>query len=84
MKKLNSNKATTFSNIPTKILKQSSKNCSDTSQKLFNDALGDGYFPDKLKRADITPVFKKDYPTKAKNFIDQKVFYQESQKFLKD
>ena len=36
--------------------------------KLFNDALRDGYFPDKLKCADITPVFKKDNPTKGKNF----------------
>ena len=68
MRELNSNKATTFGNIPTKILKQSSKSCSDTLQKLFNDALRDGYFPDKLKRADITPVFKKDDPTKSKNY----------------
>ena len=58
-RELNSNKATTFGNLPTKILKQSSKSCSDTSKKLFNDALRDGYFPDKLERADITPVFKK-------------------------
>ena len=48
LRELNSNKAT-FGNIPTKILKQSSKSCSDTLQKLFNDALRDGYFPDKLK-----------------------------------
>ena len=68
LREQNSNKATTFGNIPTKILKQSSKSCSDTLQKLFNDALRDGYFPDKLKRADITPVFKKDDPTKAKNY----------------
>ena len=67
MRELNSNKAITFGNIPTKILKQSSRSCSDTLEKLFNDALGDGYILDKLKRADITPVFKKDYPTKAKN-----------------
>ena len=65
LRELNSNKATAFGNIPTKILKQSSKSCSDTLQKLFNDALRDGYFPDKLKRADMTPVFKKDHPTKA-------------------
>ena len=65
---LNSNKATTFGNILTKILKESSKSCSDTLQKLFNDALRDGYFPDKLKRADIMPLFKKDDPTKAKNY----------------
>ena len=68
LREQNSNKATTFGNIPTKILKQSSKSCSDTLQKLFNDALRDAYFPDKLKRADITPVFKKDDPTKSKNY----------------
>ena len=68
MREQNSNKATTFGNIPTKILKQSSKSCSDILQKLLNDALRDGYFPDKLKRADITPVFKKDDPTKPKNY----------------
>ena len=36
-------------------------------QKPF-DALRDGHFPDKLKCADVTPVFKKDNPTKAKNY----------------
>ena len=69
MRELHSNKATTFGNIPTKVLKQSSKRCSDTLQKLFNDALRDDYFPDKLKCVDVTPVFKKDDPTKAKNYI---------------
>ena len=59
LRELNSNKATTFRNIPTKILKQSSKSCSDTLQKLFNDALRDSYFPDQLKCADVTSVFKK-------------------------
>ena len=32
---LNSNMAATFANIPMKILKRSSKNSSDTLQKLF-------------------------------------------------
>ena len=53
MRELNFNKATTFGNIPTKILKQSSESCSDTLQKLFNDVLTDGYVPDKLKCADV-------------------------------
>ena len=35
--------------------------------------LRDGYFPDELKRADITPVFKKDDPIKAKNYRPVKV-----------
>ena len=47
----------TFGNILTKILKQSSKSFSDTLQKLFNDVLRDDNFPDKLKRADVTPAF---------------------------
>ena len=68
LRELNSNKATTFGNIPTKILKQSSKSCSDTLQEPFNDALRDGHFPDKLKCADVRPVFKIDDPTKAKNY----------------
>ena len=38
LRELNSNKVTTFGNISTKILKQSSKSCSDTLQKLFKDA----------------------------------------------
>ena len=42
---LNSNKAITFRNIPTKILKRKCKSCSDTFQKLFNDALKHGNFP---------------------------------------
>ena len=37
MRELNSNKATTFGNVPTTILKQSSESCSDTLQKLVND-----------------------------------------------
>ena len=66
LRELNSNKATTFGNIPNKILKQSSTCCSDTSQKLFNDALKDVYFPDKLICADATPVFKKRLSNKCK------------------
>ena len=42
LRELNSSKET-FGNVPTKILKQSSKSCSDILHKLFNDALRDGY-----------------------------------------
>ena len=68
LRELNSNKTATFGNIPTKILKQSSKSFSDTLQKLINDALRDGYFPKKLKCADVTSDFKNDDPTKTKNY----------------
>ena len=74
---------TTFGNIPTKNLKQSSKSFSDTLQKLFNNALRDDDFPDKLKCADETPVFLKIVKQKQR-IIDQYVFYRESRKLLQD
>ena len=43
----------------------------------------DNNFPDKLKCADVTPVFFKMVQQKQR-IIDQYVFYQESQKPLKD
>ena len=61
LREVNSNKVTAFDNTPTKILKQSSKSCSDILQKLFNDALRNNYFPGKLKCSDV--LFLK---TKAK------------------
>ena len=61
LRELNSHKVTTFGNIPTKILKQNRKSCSDTLKKLF---------PDKLKCADVTPIFQKDDPQKQ-IIIDQ-------------
>ena len=81
LRELNSSKETKFGNIPTEGLKQSCKNCSDMLEKLFHDAMSNCHFPDKLDCADVTPIFKKDGPTKAKNY---RVFYQESQIFLKD
>ena len=59
LRELNSNKAAMFGNIPSQTLKQSRKTCSDTLQKLCNDALRRANFPDKLKFADIMPVFEK-------------------------
>ena len=41
------------------MLKISSEATANISQKLLNDSLETGTFPDSLKLADITPVFKK-------------------------
>ena len=65
LRELNSDKASTFCNIPN-ILKQNRKSCSYTLQKLTNDALKQGNFPDKLKSADVMPILKKDDPTRVK------------------
>ena len=37
-------------------------------QKLFNEILKTGNFPDKLKFADITPVFSKNDPLEKENY----------------
>ena len=81
LRELNSNNETKFGNIPAENLKQSSKNCSDILEKLFHDAMSNCHFPDKQECVDLTPIFKKDGPTKAKNY---RIFYQESQIFLTD
>ena len=36
--------------------------------KLFNEILRAGNFPDRLKLADITPVFKKNNPSEKENY----------------
>ena len=54
IKLLNIKKATTFKNIPPKVLKSSTQSCSDTLTKLFNNTMNDSEFPDKLKLADVT------------------------------
>ena len=66
---LNSKKPGTFGNIPTKMLKSSSDICNVALQNIWNsEILGKLYFPNKLKLADITPVYKKKDPTLVENY----------------
>ena len=65
---LNSKKATTNNNIPTKILKLTSDTISNIVHKLFNDCLESSSFPDNFKLADITPVLKKGSPLDKTNY----------------
>ena len=61
LRSLNPNKAYTFKNIPSKILKESRECCSDILQKLFNNTLSNKEFPDELKLVDVTPpIYTKD------------------------
>ena len=68
MKKLNIKKGTTFKNIPTKILKDNADICCPILMNLINDTFKKNEFPDELKVADVTPVFKKDDSTNVKNY----------------
>ena len=59
---INAKKASTSDSIPPKILKISSEVSGETLHNLFNDILKTRNFPDNLKLAYITPVFKKKNP----------------------
>ena len=66
--KLNINKPTTFNNIPAKILIDSSQICSPYITKILDDSITCSNFPDSLKKADITPAYKKDDRTNKENY----------------
>ena len=83
LRSLNPNKAYTFKNIPPKTLKESRECCSDILQKLFNNTLSNKEFPDELKIADVTPIYKKDDPNKSKNYRPVSVLPVVSQVFEK-
>ena len=64
---LNPKKVGTFQDIPPKILKNSINVYFETLKIIFNDTVIHCEFPNELKKTDVTPIFKKDDPTKAKN-----------------
>ena len=69
IKNLNTKKASTFGNIPTKILKDSSEDCSIVLRNIWNfEILGKQHFSQNLKLADVTPVYKKKDPMLAENY----------------
>ena len=66
LSKVNVKKSTTFKNIPTKLLKDTSDICCDTLLEIINKNIKNNIFPNELKLADVTPVFKKGDATNAK------------------
>ena len=51
-----------------KILRQSAEVTANTLQLLFNNAISNSEFPENLKLADVTPVFKKKDPLDKTNY----------------
>ena len=74
IKGLNSNKATTHNNIRPKILRQSAEDTLNNLQLLFNNVISISEFPENLKLADVTPVFKKKDPLDKTNYRPVSVF----------
>ena len=68
LQQLNIKKANTLDSIPPKHLKQAAAVCGPVLLDLINESLRNGHFPNELKLADVTPVFKKDDATSAKNY----------------
>ena len=65
---LNTNKPTTFNNIPAKILLDSSNICSTFISNIYNESIQNSNFPLPLKKADITPAHKKNETTNKENY----------------
>ena len=66
--KLNKNKPTTDNNIPAKVLKEHSILCAPHLTEINGDMVNAGNFPSVLKKADITPVHKKNETTLKNNY----------------
>ena len=64
---LNYNKKTSGT-IPTNILKLSAREICNPLTDCINNCILNCYFPDELKYADVTPVFKKDESTDKTNY----------------
>ena len=67
-KDVNPNISSTKDSIPPKMLKLTSDAFVNILQKLLNESLETSTFPDSLKLADITPVFKKKDPLGKTNY----------------
>ena len=80
IKRLNPKRATTFKNIPRKILKNNCDMCSEPLQDIFNNCIRSFTFPDELKCADLSSLHKQKDST-VKKTTGQLVFCQSFQKF---
>ena len=65
---LNTNKPTTYNNIPVKTLLENNDICSPFICKILNNSILNCTFPASLKMADITPAHKNDEMTAKENY----------------
>ena len=65
---MDSSKAIQESDIPVKLIKQNSDLFAVIICKYFNESLEKSKFPDCLKLANVTPVFKKGARTSENNY----------------
>ena len=66
---LDPNKSVNLDTIPLKMLRESSDICAQNLLNIWNnEILGNKVFPQELKFANVTPIFKKDDGTLCKNY----------------
>ena len=70
---INSKKATPNGDIPVKVLKWNSDIIAPVLTECFNQNIKNSTFPDEMKNADISPVYKKK-AFMVSQIIDQLVF----------
>ena len=92
---LSSKKATRKGDIPAKILKNSINTYLSELTILINNCLKEGVFPDDLKLADITPIFKKEGSLNKENYrpisilshlskVFERILYKQIDSFMKN
>ena len=68
LERLNTSKSTTFKSIPPKTLKNEYDLVSTPLQIIFNNSIEQSSFPDELKFADVSSLFKKEVKTFKGNY----------------
>ena len=68
IKKLHRNKATLSNDIPVSVLRESISAYYEKLTDSFNNRIRSGIFPEILKKAEVTPVFKKGDPTSKTDY----------------
>ena len=92
---LSCKKATRKGDIPAKILKNSINTYLSELTTLINNCLKEGVFPDDLKLADITPIFKKKDSLNKENYrpvsilphlskMFERILYKQIDSFMKN
>ena len=90
---LSSKKATGKCDIPAKILKDSLSAYTKELTAIINNCSQDGLFPNELKLADVSPVFKKDDDLTKENYrpvsilsymskVFERIFYKQIDPFM--
>ena len=90
---LYSKKGTRKGDIPAKILKDRLSVCTKELTTIINNCLNDGLFPNELKLADVSPVFKKDADLNKEHFrlvsivshmskLFERIFYKQIDRFM--